>query len=163
LRTPWCKTCDNHNQVGNSSMHLSFKLVNAVCIGHAIHIHIVLLLGHAKIFCESIICGDISPSSQPDQALSALNYGLTPNCNVSQSRHGHTPIACAHTTGSSNNYLSQVPHRNLLISQYKQGCNQCEHSYTQVYQHLNANQLHINAPYKHLSGSVSTSPVERTT
>jgi hypothetical protein len=42
-------------------------------------------------------CVDISPRSQPDRALSALNYGLTPNCNIYQSRHGHTPIACAHT------------------------------------------------------------------
>jgi hypothetical protein len=77
-------------------------------------------------------CVDISPStqhpapsSQTDQALSTLNYGLTPNCNLSQLRHGHTPIACAHTTGNSNTYLSQVSYRNLLISQYKQGCNQC--------------------------------------
>jgi hypothetical protein len=27
---------------------------------------------------------DISPRSQPDRALSALNYGLTPTCNLSQ-------------------------------------------------------------------------------
>jgi hypothetical protein len=107
-------------------------------------------------------CVDIPPSSQPDRALSALNYGLTPTCNLSQSRHRRTPIACSHTTGNSNNYLSQVPYRNLLRSQYKQGCNQCEHSHTQVYQHLNAHQLHLDAPYKHLSASVSTSPVERT-
>jgi hypothetical protein len=71
-------------------------------------------------------------------------------------------IACTHTTGNSNTYLSQVSYRNLLRYQYEKGCNQCEHSYTQVYQHLNAHQLHINAPYKHLSVSVSTSPVERT-
>jgi hypothetical protein len=62
-------------------------------------------------------CVDISPSSQPDRALSALNYGLTPNCNISQSRHGHTPITCAHTTGNSNTYLSQVSYINLLRSQ----------------------------------------------
>jgi hypothetical protein len=105
---------------------------------------------------------DISPSSQPERALSALNYGLTPNCNLSLSRHGHTPIACAHITGSSNTYLSQVTYRNLPRYQYKQGCNQCEHSYTQVYHHLNDHQLHLNAPYKHLSVSVSTLPVERT-
>jgi hypothetical protein len=105
---------------------------------------------------------DIFPSSQPERAISALNYGLTPNCNISQSRHGHTYIACDHTTGNSNTYLSQVSYRNLLISQYKQGCNQCEHSYTQVYQHLNAHQMHLNAPYKHLSVSVSTLPVGRT-
>jgi hypothetical protein len=107
-------------------------------------------------------CVDISPSSQHDRVISALNYGLTPTCNLSHSRHGHTPIACAHTTGNSNTYLSQVSYINLLRSQYKQRCNQCEHSYTKVYQHLNAHQLHLNAPYKHLSGSVSTSPVERT-
>jgi hypothetical protein len=107
-------------------------------------------------------CVDISPRSQPDRALSTLNYGLTSNGNLSQSRHGHTPIACAHTTGNSNTYLSQVSYRNLLISQYTKGCNQCEYSYTQVYQHLNAHQMHINAPYKHLSVIVSTSPVGRT-
>jgi hypothetical protein len=105
---------------------------------------------------------DISPSSQSDRELSALNYGLTPNCNLSQSRHGHTPIAFAHTTGNSNTNLSQVSYRNLLRSHYKQGFNHCERSYTQVYQHLNAHQLHLNAPYKHLSASVLTSPVGRT-
>jgi hypothetical protein len=94
---------------------------------------------------------DISPISQPNRALSALSYGLKPNCNLSQLCHGHMPIACTHTTG------------NLLRSQYTQGCNQCEDSYTQVYQHLNARQLHINAPYKHLSVIVSTSHVGRTT
>jgi hypothetical protein len=107
-------------------------------------------------------CVDISPSSQPDRALSALNYGLTPNCNLSQSCHGHTPITYAHTTGNSNTNLSQVSYRNLFRSQYKKGCDQCEHSYTQVYQHLNAHQLHLNAPYKHLSASVLPSPVGRT-
>jgi hypothetical protein len=107
-------------------------------------------------------CVDISPSSQPDGTLSFLNYGRTPNCNLSQSCHRRTPIACAHTTGNSNTHLSQVSYRNLLRSKYKQGCNQCEHSHTQVYQHLNAHQLHLDAPYKHLSVSVSTSPVERT-
>jgi hypothetical protein len=105
---------------------------------------------------------DISPSSQPDQALSSLNYGITPICNLSQSRYGCTPIACAHTTGNSNTHLSQVSYINLLIYQYKQVCNQCEHSHTQVYHNLNTNQLHRNAPYKHLSASVSTLPVERT-
>jgi hypothetical protein len=107
-------------------------------------------------------CVDIYPSSQPDRALSALNYRLTPTCNLSQLRHRHTPIACAHTTGNSNTYPSPVSYRNLLRSQYKQGCNQCEHSYTQVYKHLNAHQLHLDAPYKHLSVSVSTSPVDCT-
>jgi hypothetical protein len=110
----------------------------------------------------AIVTVDLYPSRQPDRALSTLNYGLTPDCNLSQSRRGRTPIACAHTNGNSNTYLSQVSYRNLLRSQYKQGCNQCEHSYTQVYQNLNAHQLHLNAPYKHLSTSVSTSPVERT-
>jgi hypothetical protein len=100
---------------------------------------------------------DISSSSQPDRAISTLNYGLTPNCNLSQSRHKCTPIACTHTTGNRNTNLSQVSYRNLLRSQYKQGCNQCEHSHTQVYP------LHLDAPYKHLSASVSTSPVEHTT
>jgi hypothetical protein len=31
-----------------------------------------------------------------------------------------------------------------------------------MYQHLNAHQLHIDVPYKHLSVSVSTSPVDLT-
>jgi hypothetical protein len=105
---------------------------------------------------------DITPRSQPNRALSALNYGLTPNCNLFQSHHGRTPIACAHTTGNSNTHLSQVSYRNLLRSQYKQGCNQCEYSHTQVYQHLNAHQLHLDAPYKNISVSVSTLHVERT-
>jgi hypothetical protein len=61
-------------------------------------------------------CVDISPSSHPDRALSALSYGLKPNCNLSKSHHGHISIACAHTTGNSNNNLSQVSNRNLLIS-----------------------------------------------
>jgi hypothetical protein len=91
-------------------------------------------------------CVDIYPSSQPKRALSALNYGLTLNYNLSHSRRGHTPIACAHTNDNSNTYLSQVSYRNLLRYQYTQGCNQCEHSYTQVYHHLNAHQLYINAP-----------------
>jgi hypothetical protein len=77
-------------------------------------------------------CVDLSPRCQPDRAISTLNYGLTPNCNLSHSRHGRTPIACAHTTGNSNTHLSQVSYINLLRSQYTQGCNQCEHSYTQV-------------------------------
>jgi hypothetical protein len=102
------------------------------------------------------------PSSHPDRALSALKYGLTPIYNLSQSRYGSTPITCAHTTGKINTRLSQGSYRNILRSQYKQGCNQCDHSHTQVYQNLNAHQLHLNAPHKHLSESVSTSPVERT-
>jgi hypothetical protein len=106
-------------------------------------------------------CVHISPSSQPDRALSALKYVLTPNCNLSQSCHERTPIACAHTTGNSNTHLIQVSYRKLLRSQYKKGCNQGEHSYTQVYQNRNAHQLHLNAPYKHLSVSVSTSPLDR--
>jgi hypothetical protein len=107
-------------------------------------------------------CVDISPTSQPDRALSALSYGLKPNCNLSQSHHGHMPIACAHTTSNSNTYLSQVSYRNILRSQYKQGCNQCEQSYTHVYQHLNTHQLHLTASYKHLSVIVSFSPAGRT-
>jgi hypothetical protein len=107
-------------------------------------------------------CIDISPSSQPDRALSALSYGLKPICNLSQLGYGRTPIACAHTTGNSNTHLSQVSYRSLIRSQYKQECNQGEYSHTQVYQNLNTHQLHLNAPYKHLSASVSTSPVERT-
>jgi hypothetical protein len=107
-------------------------------------------------------CVDIPPSSQPDRALSALTYGLKPISNLSQLGYGCTPIACAHTTGNSNNHMSQVSYRNLLRYQYKQECNQGEYSHTQVYQHLNARQLHLNAPYTHLSSSVSTSPVERT-
>jgi hypothetical protein len=107
-------------------------------------------------------CVDISPRSHPDRALSTLNYGLIPNFNLSQSRHERTPIACAHTTGNSNTHMSQVSYRNLLRSQYKQGCNQCEYSYTQVYHNLNTHQLHLNAPYKHISASVSTLPVKLT-
>jgi hypothetical protein len=80
----------------------------------------------------SVTSVDISPRSHYDRALSTLNYGLTPNCNLSQSRHGHTPIACAHTNGNTNTNLSQVSYRNLIRSHYEQGCNQCEHSYTQV-------------------------------
>jgi hypothetical protein len=105
---------------------------------------------------------DITPSSQPNRALSALTSGLKPSCNLSQSRYGRKPIACAHTTGDSNTNLSQVSYRNLLTTQYKQGCNQCECFHTHVYQKLNTHQLHLNAPYKHLSASVPTSPVERT-
>jgi hypothetical protein len=105
---------------------------------------------------------DIPPRSQPDRELSALNYGLTPNCNLSQLHHGHTSIACAHTTGNSNTYLSQVSYRNLLRSQYTQGCNQREQSYTQVYHHLNAHQLHLNAPCNHISVIVLTLPVGST-
>jgi hypothetical protein len=103
------------------------------------------------------------PSSQPYRALSTLSYGLEPICNLSQSCYGRTPIACAHTTGNSNNHLSQVSYRDLLRSQYKQECNQGEYSHRQVYHNLNTHQLHLNAPsYKHLSASVSTLPVERT-
>jgi hypothetical protein len=111
-----------------------------------------------------IVVVDIPPSSQPDRALSALTYGLTPSCNLSQARYGRTSsaCACAHTTGDSNAHLSQVSYRNLLTAQYKQGCNQGEYFHTQVYQKLNTHQLHLNAPYKHLSVSVPTSPVERT-
>jgi hypothetical protein len=105
---------------------------------------------------------DISPRFQSDRALSDLSYGLKPNGNLSQSRHGCTSIACAHTTGNSNTHLIQVSYRKLLRSQYKQGCKKCEHSYTQVYQHINSHQLHPNAPYKHLSSIVLTSPVGRT-
>jgi hypothetical protein len=106
-------------------------------------------------------CVDIVPSSQPDRALSALTYGLKPSCNLSQLCYGRTPIACAHTTGNSNDHLSQVSYRNLLTYQYKQGCNPGEYSHTQVYQKLNTHQLHLNASYKYLSVSVATSPVER--
>jgi hypothetical protein len=105
---------------------------------------------------------DISPSSQPDRALSTLSYGLKPICNLSQSCYGRTPIACAHTTGNSNTHLIQVSYRNLFRHQYKQECNQGEYSHTQVYHNLNTHQLHLNAPCKHLSASVSTSPVEHT-
>jgi hypothetical protein len=107
-------------------------------------------------------CVDISPRFQPNWALSTLSYGLTLNCNLFKSYHGRMPITCTHTTGNSNTHLSHVSYRNLLRSQYKQGCNQCEHSYTKVYQHLNAHQLHINVPYKHLGVIVSNSHVGRT-
>jgi hypothetical protein len=107
-------------------------------------------------------CVDIPPSSQPDRPLSTLTYGLKPICNLSQSCFRHTPIACAHTTGNSYTHLSQVSYRNLLRYQYKQECNQGEYSHTQVYHKLNTHQLHLNAPYNHLSVSVSTLPVERT-
>jgi hypothetical protein len=59
-------------------------------------------------------CVDFYPSSQPYKALSALNYGPAPSCNLSQSCHGHMPIAYARTTGNSNATLSQVSHRKLL-------------------------------------------------
>jgi hypothetical protein len=137
------RSCCHMERLFALAVGSKFHLVH--CVHHHFHHHV-----------------DISPSSKPDRALSALNSGLTPNCNLSQSPHGRTPIAYAHTTGNSNTYLSWVSYRNLLRSHYKQGCNQCEHSYTQVYQHLNAHQLHLNAPYKHLSVSVLTSPVEHT-
>jgi hypothetical protein len=120
------------------------------------------MIRHDTILAILRGCVDIPLSSQPDRALSALTYGLKPSCNLSQSRYGRKPIACAHTTGDSNAHLSQVSYRNLLTAQYKQGCNQDEYSHTQVYQKLNTHQLHINAPYKHISASVATSPVERT-
>jgi hypothetical protein len=113
-------------------------------------------------YCTVECFVNIPPSSQPDRALSALTYGLKPSCNLSQSCYGRTPIACAHTTGNSNAHLSQVSYRNLLTSKYKQGCNQGEYSHAQVYHKLNTHQLHLNAPYKHISVSVATSPVERT-
>jgi hypothetical protein len=113
-------------------------------------------------YSEQNNIADITPSSQPDRALSALTSGLKPSCNLSQSRYGRTPIACAHTTGDSNTNLSQVSYRNLLTTQYKKGCNQFECFHTQVYQKLNTHQLHLNAPYKHIRASVPTSPVERT-
>jgi hypothetical protein len=67
-------------------------------------------------------CADISPSSQPERALSALSYGLKPNCNLSQSRHRHMPIECTHTTGTSNTHLMQFSYRNLFRSHNTQGC-----------------------------------------
>jgi hypothetical protein len=118
--------------------------------------HIILYMHTYCSYCE---CVAISLSSQPDRTLSTLSYGLKTNCNLSQSHHGHMSITCTHTTGNSNTNLSQVSYIKLLRSQYKQGCNQCEHSYTPVYHHLNAHQLHINAPYKHLIVIFSTSPV----
>jgi hypothetical protein len=81
------------------------------------------MIRHVTILVILRGCVDISPSSQADWALSALNYGLTTTCNLSQSHHGHTPIACSHTTGNINTCLSQVSYRNLLISQYRKGCN----------------------------------------
>jgi hypothetical protein len=107
-------------------------------------------------------CVDIPPSSQPNRALSALTYGLKPICNLSQLCNGRTPVTCAHATGNSNAHRSQVSYRNLLRYQYKQECKQGEYSHTQVYQKLNTHQLHLNAPYKHLSASVAASPIERT-
>jgi tellurite resistance-related uncharacterized protein len=44
---------------------------------------------------------DMYTRSQPDCALSALNYVIKTNCNISQSHHGHTPIACTHTTSNA--------------------------------------------------------------
>jgi hypothetical protein len=75
---------------------------------------------------------DIYPSSQPDRELSALNYGLTPTCNLAQLRHGRTPIACAHTTGNINTHLSQVSYRNLLRSQYVTNVNIPTHKCTSL-------------------------------
>jgi hypothetical protein len=121
------------------------------------------MIRHDTILAILRGCVDIPPRSQPDRALSALTYGLKPICNISKSCYGRTPIACAHTTGNSNAHLSQVSYINLLRYQYKQECNEGEYSNTQVYQNLNTHQLHLNAPYKHLSTGVPTSPVERTT
>jgi hypothetical protein len=81
------------------------------------------MIRHDTILAILRGCINISPSSQPDRALSALNYGLTPNCNLFQLHHIHTPIACAHTTVNSNIHLSQVSYRNMLRYQYKQECN----------------------------------------
>jgi hypothetical protein len=44
------------------------------------------MIRHDTILAIMRGCVDISTSSQPDRALSTLNYGLTPNCNLSQSR-----------------------------------------------------------------------------
>jgi hypothetical protein len=73
---------------------------------------------------------DIYPRFQPNQALSALSYGLKPNFNLFQSRHGHMSIACAHVTVYSNAPLIQVSHVNLLRDKYTQSCNQGNDSYT---------------------------------
>jgi hypothetical protein len=105
---------------------------------------------------------DIHPSSQPDRALSALNDGPKPSCNLSQLHHGRMPIACAYTTGYSITPLSQVSHRKLRRSQYTQERDQGNHSYTKVYQHLNAPQMHPNASYRHLSAIFLASPLGRT-
>jgi hypothetical protein len=118
----------------------------------------VLLLSHKF---SNVMINNTSTNEAHYRALSALSYGLKPICNLSQLCYGRTPIACAHTTGNSNTHLSQVSYRNLLRSQYKQEFNQGNYSHTQVYQNLNTHQLHLNATYKHLSVSVSTSPVER--
>jgi hypothetical protein len=75
---------------------------------------------HMAIALGDNHCVDIPPSSQPERALSALIYGLRPNCNISQSSYGRTPIACAHTTGDSNARLSQISYRNLPTAQYRQ-------------------------------------------
>jgi hypothetical protein len=75
------------------------------------------MIRHDTILAILRGCVDIPPSSQPDRALFAINYGLTPNCNLSQLRHERTPIACDHTTGNSNNHLSQVSYRKPLRSQ----------------------------------------------
>jgi hypothetical protein len=120
------------------------------------------MIQHDTILAILQGCVDLSPSHQTDRALSTLNYRLTPDCNLSQRHHRCTSIACAHATGNSNAHLSQVSYRNLLTTQYTQGCNQCEYFHTQVYQKLNTHQMHLNAPYKHLTVSVSTSYVERT-
>jgi hypothetical protein len=74
------------------------------------------LIRHDTILAILRGCVDIPPRSQPDRALSALNYGLTPTCNLSQSRHERTSVTCAHTTGNINTHLSQVLYRNLLRS-----------------------------------------------
>jgi hypothetical protein len=101
-------------------------------------------------------CVDISPSSLPDRALSALHYGPEPSCNLSRSCHGHMPIACAHTTSYSVTPLGQMVHSNPNRSVHTQKCN---HTYIHTYGHLNASSNNINASYRHMNALVSASPV----
>jgi hypothetical protein len=49
------------------------------------------MIRHDTILAILRGCVDIYPSSQPYRALSSLNYGLTPTCNLSQAHHRHTP------------------------------------------------------------------------
>jgi hypothetical protein len=101
-------------------------------------------------------CVDIPPSSWPDRALSALNYGPEPSCNLSRKSHRHKPITCAHTTCYSITPLIHMIHRNLNRSMHTQECN---HAYTHVYGHLNAPHMHLNGPYRHSNVLVLASPV----
>ena len=106
-------------------------------------------------------CVDLSPSSRPDRALSALLSGSGAGCSLSQPRHGHTPIGCVPATTHSIAPL-EVIHRNLLRSWYTPECAQCNQAYTKVSRHLSLHQKHLNASSRRLSAISTISPGVRT-